>query len=264
MQEYDIGRTFRRAVALLRDGLTSVGLFLLLVTVLTQVVQVGLAAPMGEQLAGQMGGDDPGGMALAMLTMPLYWLGILAAMGLGAVGAAGTTFGYARLAAGQPATIKDCLAQGAALFLPTLLLTILWTLGVGLGFALLIVPGVFLVVLWSVVFPALIVDRAGVLGSFGRSRELTRGSRPAIFGTLVVMAIVVYLPALLIGVTSASGVEQSIALASGQLPVYILAVSTVYGWIASMIIYALIVSIYHELVEVAEGGSTQAISETFE
>jgi hypothetical protein len=38
-----------------------------------------------------------------------------------------------------------------------------------------------------VIVPAIVIDRTGVMGSFGRSRELVRGSGWQVFGVIVVL-----------------------------------------------------------------------------
>ena len=52
---------------------------------------------------------------------------------------------------------------------------------------LLIVPGLFLLTIWAVIVPAVVIDRTGVMGAFGRSRELVRGSGWQVFGVILVL-----------------------------------------------------------------------------
>jgi hypothetical protein len=62
-------------------------------------------------------------------------------------------------------------------------------IAIGIGFALLIVPGVILVTIWAVVAPAVVIERRG-FDSFGRSYELTRGNFWQVLGVIVVVFIV--------------------------------------------------------------------------
>jgi hypothetical protein len=64
---------------------------------------------------------------------------------------------------------------------------ILAGLGVGIGLLLLIVPGLFLLTIWAVIAPVIVIERKGALESFGRSRELVRGSGWQVFGVIVVL-----------------------------------------------------------------------------
>ena len=43
-----------------------------------------------------------------------------------------------------------------------------------IGFLLLIIPGLILLTVWAVVVPSLVIDKAGIFGSFSRSADLTR------------------------------------------------------------------------------------------
>jgi predicted outer membrane lipoprotein len=55
------------------------------------------------------------------------------------------------------------------------------------GFILLIVPGLFLLTIWAVVAPVVVIERPGVLPSLSRSRELVRGHGWQVFGVIVVL-----------------------------------------------------------------------------
>lgn len=50
--------------------------------------------------------------------------------------------------------------------------SILWSIGVFLGLVLLVLPGVWLMTIWFVVLPVLIVENENVMDAFGRSKEL--------------------------------------------------------------------------------------------
>ncbi len=263
MQRYDIGRTLNRAFAAMRDGLGSVGLFLLAITLLSQVAQGGLTWLMQEQLRRTTQGVPLDDISPFLFSTPLYWLAMAAAVVLSTVGTGGAIWGYARTMGGSRPSLDQCLTQGIARFLPVLGLTILWWLGIMLGFLVFIIPAVILIVIWSAALPALVVERAGVFGAFGRSRSLTRGSRGSVFVTLLLLLIVLYAPAAVLGASLLGGVEQFASIATGQLPYALIAGSTIYGWIAAMVLNAFLVSIHHELVEVNEGGSTGELTEVF-
>ena len=57
----------------------------------------------------------------------------------------------------------------------------------GIGFILLIIPGLFLIVIWSVVAPVVVLERPGVFAAFGRSRELVRGNGWNVFAVIVLV-----------------------------------------------------------------------------
>jgi hypothetical protein len=70
-----------------------------------------------------------------------------------------------------------------------LLAGLLAAAGIGIGFLLLIVPGLVLLTLWSLVIPVIVLERAGVMESFGRSRELVRGHAWRVFAIVVLLGI---------------------------------------------------------------------------
>ena len=74
---------------------------------------------------------------------------------------------------------------------------ILLGLAIGIGFLLLIVPGLVVLTLWIFVIPAIVLENRGVGESFGRSRELVRGNGWNVFGVIVLTFI------LLLGVSIA-------------------------------------------------------------
>lgn len=89
-------------------------------------------------------------------------------------------------------------------FWPLVAVSILFGLGVGLGFALLIIPGLFLMVIWSVVAPVTVLERPGVLGAFGRSRDMVRGNGWNVFGVIVLVFLAVAVISLAAGLAADS------------------------------------------------------------
>ena len=73
---------------------------------------------------------------------------------------------------------------------PVLLTCILFSLCIMIGFELLGIPGLALTVMWWVAIPAAVVERPGVLRSFSRSLELTRGHRWGILTAFMLVFLV--------------------------------------------------------------------------
>ena len=63
---------------------------------------------------------------------------------------------------------------------------------------LLIVPGLFLLTIWSVVAPVVVIERPGVFAAFGRSRELVRGYGWQVFGVIVVVILIAIVVAIIV------------------------------------------------------------------
>jgi hypothetical protein len=71
--------------------------------------------------------------------------------------------------------------------LPALIVAgILAGLGIALGLVLLIVPGLFLLTIWSLIVPTIVLEGKSAGESFGRSRELVKGNGWSVFGVIVI------------------------------------------------------------------------------
>jgi hypothetical protein len=75
------------------------------------------------------------------------------------------------------------------MFLPYLGLSILSTLAVMLGMIALVIPGLFLMIRWSIAQPLIVARGGGVMATLGESWERTRGSEFSIFVATVAMLL---------------------------------------------------------------------------
>jgi len=71
--------------------------------------------------------------------------------------------------------------------------SILAAIGIGIGLILIIVPGLILLTFWSLLVPEIVIGGAGAIEAFGRSWRTVRGYAWNVFGTLVVVWIVMIL-----------------------------------------------------------------------
>jgi hypothetical protein len=78
--------------------------------------------------------------------------------------------------------------------------SILAGLAITIGLLLIIVPGLFLITIWAVIVPVIIIERSGALASFGRSRQLVRGHGWPVFGTLVMVYVIMLVANIVLGV----------------------------------------------------------------
>jgi hypothetical protein len=58
------------------------------------------------------------------------------------------------------------------------------------GLVLLIVPGLFLLTIWLLIVPAIMLESCGVSESFARSQELVRGYGWSVFGVIVLTVLI--------------------------------------------------------------------------
>jgi hypothetical protein len=101
--------------------------------------------------------------------------------------------GHADLSIGQ--TVNEALPFIASVAGASILAGIAITIGL----LLLIVPGLFLITIWAVIVPVIIIERSGALASFGRSRDLVRGHGWHVFGTLVLVYIIMLVVNIVLG-----------------------------------------------------------------
>jgi hypothetical protein len=87
-------------------------------------------------------------------------------------------------------TIGSLFRSAAPFIVPLFAVGVLAGIAIAIGFVLLIVPGLILLTIWAVIVPVIVIERVGVFGSFGRSRELVRGSGWQVFGVIVVLFLI--------------------------------------------------------------------------
>jgi hypothetical protein len=76
-------------------------------------------------------------------------------------------------------------------FWPLAAVSILFGIALAVGFILLIIPGLILMVIWSVVAPVTVLERPGVFAAFGRSRTLVRGNGWNVFAVILLVFLAV-------------------------------------------------------------------------
>jgi hypothetical protein len=82
--------------------------------------------------------------------------------------------------------------------------SILAGIAIAIGLALLIVPGLYLITIWAVIVPVIVLERSGVFASFGRSYRLVRGHGWHVFGTLVLVFVILLVVQLVLGLIFAA------------------------------------------------------------
>jgi MFS family permease len=68
--------------------------------------------------------------------------------------------------------------------------SILASIGIGIGFIVLIVPGLILLTFWSLIIPEIVIGRAGAMDSFSRSWRTVRGYAWNVFGVYVLVFLI--------------------------------------------------------------------------
>jgi hypothetical protein len=158
---------------------------------------------------------------------------------------------------GKSASLAECLSTGLRTFFPIVGVTILSVLGVALGFILLIVPGIMLLLRWSVAIPVRVMEGPGVLKAMGRSAELTRGHRWAILGVLVAFALIS------IGLSIVLGLVTAAAGMAGSAQIVVVVMTAITGMISLVLTSAASASIYFELRSIKDGVGAEQLASVF-
>ena len=130
-------------------------------------------------------------------------------------------------------SVADLLRSVEPVLLPLIGVSILFALGLLVGFLLFIIPGLFLMVIWSVVAPVTVIETPGVFRAFGRSRELVRGHGWTVFGVIVLVVLAVLVLSLLIslatlGLGTVGRALVQWAVSAAIAPVFALSASVLY------------------------------------
>lgn len=147
---------------------------------------------------------------------PAYALVRLASMAIGYVAQGfmlgGMTHFCLKVARGESYAFADIFG-GARWFLPAVGTSILMTFGIMFGFVLLIVPGIFLGLAWSLALPAVVDRNLGPVEALSESFRLTEGHRASIFVLWLMFAGITILG------FCACGIGAVVAAAIGQVAI---------------------------------------------
>ncbi|WP_300377706.1 hypothetical protein [Henriciella sp.] len=158
---------------------------------------------------------------------------------------------------GREPDFNSSLSVALRLFLPLIGLSILMSLGIFIGFMLLIVPGLILITLWAVAVPAFVTERTGIIRAFGRSMELTEGQRWRIFALIVIAWIAMFIVGLFIAALGGAGYQ---GMPSSFWDVFLNSiVSTAAGVLSSVGVSVL----YVHLRDLKEGTTLETIGDVF-
>lgn len=250
-----IGRVIQRAAAAIQlNPVVVIGLALLVgavpALILTFVlVQIGFGASAGFQ----------GGFSLARLFGASFFSSLVAIV-CGALSQGALTRATVTANEGRRATFGESLSTAVRVLLPLIGLSILFGIAVAIGFVLLIVPGVILLLMWAVAVPSLVIERKGVIASFSRSAELTKGSRLKILGLFVVIGIAYVLVSY---VFRMFGLGMYTTASFTGLTIGNILGSIIVGSISNVLWGTIQPSLYVELRQAKEGTSIQNLEQVF-
>lgn len=155
---------------------------------------------------------------------------------------------------GEPVQVARYFQTALASLVPIVVVTIAVSLLAGIGFVLLIVPGLWIYAVYSVAIPAIVIERAG-LGAMGRSIALTKEYRWPIVLLMVICGIITIVFST-IGTLLAEFIPGGIVID--------LVVSTIVYGIAYGVFGILMFLIYARLREIKEGVGVKDVVSVFE
>jgi hypothetical protein len=161
---------------------------------------------------------------------------------------------------GRPADVPGSLVGALAICLPLIGLSILTSIIIGIGFVLLIVPGCIALCALSVAVPAMVEERLGIIGSMERSAALTKGSRGRIFLMLILLMLAYFLFA---AVVAAVGVIAGEGAGTGNAAIAA-GFEAISASLSSLVVSAMVASLYVELRTVKEGATAEGLASIFE
>lgn len=105
---------------------------------------------------------------------------------------------------GRHSSVGELLGYATPVLLPLIGAGLLAGIGIGVGLVLLVVPGLFLMTIWAVIAPVIVIERSGVIDAFSRSRELVRGNGWPVFWTIIVAFLIALAGSIVFGGIAAS------------------------------------------------------------
>lgn len=256
-RKISVGRVFQRAFSAIgQNPVVVLGLALivgalpsLLMTYL--FVQLGLASP----AALQSGAISMSGFFGAVLVSSLIGM-IIAALVQAAL-----TRAVVSANEGRRVTFGESLSAGFRKILPLIALSIVFAFAVGIGFVLLVIPGIILLLMWAVAVPVLVIEGTGVFASFGRSAELTKGARWKILGLFLVLIVIYWLLTVVLGLIGLS--MYGTGTSAAGVPIANLVGSVIAGTAFNLLWGTIQPSLYVELRQAKEGVAIEDLEQVF-
>jgi len=137
--------------------------------------------------------------------------------------------------------VGDVLSSVTGKLVGIILLQIVVSILVFIGFIFVIIPGVILALMWAVSMPSLVVEDRGVFDSMSRSSELTKSNRMRILGVVLVV-LAIYAVVLILGV-----------LLTAAIPIVGVIALVVLGVIAYPYVAIISTVLYYRLRELKDG-----------
>jgi len=208
--------------------------------------------------------EASGGFLVNLTLGALYALSLVV---LNLVATAATVFIVSESYLGRPLSAWEALRRATPYMGRILVCSLLMAIAVGLGFLLLLIPGVILAVGLALAIPAVVLEpRTSASGALSRSWELTRGARWRLFGLGITLLVLLYVPVVAITGLFALLLPESAGMFSGGSLGMVMAIAV--GGLVQMFIYPLFYCVltvaYYDLRVRKEGFDLELLASTLQ
>jgi uncharacterized membrane protein len=208
--------------------------------------------------------ETAGGVFSNLALALLYGISLVV---LNLVASGATVFIVSESYLGRPISAREALERATPYIGRILVCSLLLALVVGLGFLLLVIPGIMLAVGLALAIPAVILEpRSSASAALSRSWELTRGARWRIFGLGVTLLVLLYIPVLAITGLLALLVSpgQAVVGSASILMMAVLAVSGIVQMFIYPLFYCVLTVTYYDLRVRKEGFDLELLASTLQ
>jgi len=191
------------------------------------------------------------------------WAGLLVSFALSvvlsALAAAACFRAVSSLYLGERPTVGGSLSFAASRLFPVIALAFLYFLGLIPAFLLLIIPGIYLSIAWTVSFPALLSEGLSPVAALGRSFRLVKGRWWPTFGAVLLMNVLVgVISAIITGILTAALIASTASEATAAV-IYTIA-NTLSALVTLPISAAVLTVLYFDLRVRKEGYDLQLLA----
>lgn len=153
-----------------------------------------------------------------ILTFPGGPIGLLTVVGLYHFFPYALSFGVVALAVvrymeGNPATLGACIMETMPQIGMLFLGGIVYWLLILVGLNLLVLPGLYAMVIWYMIWPIIVVEKTGLKDAFSRSNALSKGARLPILGVALFIALTQVMVAVLMMTVLTEGIVWGVVSA---------------------------------------------------
>ena len=133
-------------------------------------------------------------------------------------------------------------------------------IAVAIGLVLILVPGIFLAVKWSMTFAVIVAERAGPFRAMGRSWTLTRGHWWRTFGTLAVVGLLAFVLTVVLFAAFGAFIATSDSISELTVAVLTVLISVVVLTATYPLVAAIVAVLYYDLRVRTEGFDLQLLA----